>query len=458
MITQLGYRGDLSDRRALGDRLAETGLGAAACHAKAGLFARAVTVLNQWQSREALAGFFVPGRIEVLGKHTDYAGGRTMVAVTERGFVLVAAARADQVVRICDAATAEVAEFKLDAGLLPRHDHWSNYPMTVARRVARNFPGAGRGADIAFISDLPAAAGMSSSSAFMVATFLGLAEVNHLAARPEFLENIADLTDLADYLGTIENGQTFKGLVGDVGVGTFGGSEDHTAMLNARPNQVSQYSYAPVRFERTMALPEDYVFVLGFSGVVAAKTGTAREPYNRLSRRAARLAELWRAASGRHDPHLAAALASGPAAMGQFLELVEQGEPDEAEARALLGRLEHFVTENEQLLPAAGDALAEGDLRHFGELVDRSQLAAEKLLGNQIPQTVFLALSARAAGAVAASAFGAGFGGSVWALVDARQVDTFLEEWSETYRLQYPDESASARFFASAAGPAAFQL
>lgn len=458
MIAQLGYRGDLGDRRALGERLLATGLSAKACAAKAQLFAQAAAVVRQWSPQAPLAGFFVPGRIEVLGKHTDYAGGRTMVAATERGLALVAAARTDGQVRITDARSGQVAEFPLTAELAPRPGDWSNYPRTVARRVARNFPSARQGVDLAFASDLPPAAGMSSSSALIVGSFLALAEVNRLAATPEFLENVDDLTDLAGYLGTVENGQTFQALAGDQGVGTFGGSEDHTALLTAQPHRVSQYSYCPVRLERVLSLPEDYRFVLACSGVVAEKTGAAKDQYNRASQLAARLGELWRKATGRREPHLAAALASGPEAMGRLMQLVEQCEPDEAEAHALLARLEHFVTENEQLLPAAGDALAQGDLEQFGRLVDRSQLAAEKLLGNQIPQTVFLAISARAAGAVAASAFGAGFGGSVWALVQVRQLDRFVEEWAETYRQQYPDEARTAQFFSSAAGPAAFQL
>ena len=53
--------------------------------------------------------------------------------------------------------------------------------------------------------------------------------------------------------------------------------------------------------------------------------------------------------------------------------------------------------------------LPAGDLRAFGRLVDRSQQAAEQLLGNQVPETVFLAAAARRLGAAAASAFGAVF-------------------------------------------------
>ena len=109
--------------------------------------------------------WFVPGRLEVLGKHTDYAGGRSLLCAVERGFCIIASPRDDSQLRIVDAATTSVVSFEIDADLGPPGG-WANYPATVARRVARNFC-ATRGADIAFESDLPQAAGMSSSSALL---------------------------------------------------------------------------------------------------------------------------------------------------------------------------------------------------------------------------------------------------------------------------------------------------
>lgn len=458
MIRQLGFGGQWTSAEDLAHCLSASGLNPAACRAKAELFARAAQALRDLGATGPLSGFFVPGRIEILGKHTDYAGGHTIVATAERGFCLAARPRDDRRIRICDASCRETVEFDLEPDLVPRAGHWSNYPMTTARRIAGNFPGVDRGADIAFASDLPPAAGMSSSSAMMVATFLAIAEVNRLEDRPEYRENIHDLTDLAGYLGTVENGQTFGTLVGARGVGTFGGSEDHTAILNAVPGHVSQYSYCPVTPQRVIPIPAGYTFAIGSSGVAAEKTGAAMEKYNRASRLASTIAQRWRQATGRDDPHLAAALRSGPEAAGQLMQIVEGNGFDEAPAADLLARLEHFITENEQILPAAGDALAEGDLARFGQLVDRSQLAAEQLLGNQVPETVHLALSARAAGAVAASSFGAGFGGSVWALIEMSSAQAFLDEWSDAYRQHFPEHGPAAAFFITAAGPAAFGL
>ena len=62
-------------------------------------------------------------------------------------------------------------------------------------------------------------------------------------------------------------------------------------------------------------------------------------------------------------------------------------------------------------------------------LAEASQEDAERLLGNQVPETVALAALARSCGAFAATSFGAGFGGSVWALVDRADVDAVVRDW-----------------------------
>ena len=114
--------------------------------------------------------------------------------------------------------------------------------------------------------------------------------------------------------------------------------------------------------------------------------------------------------------------------------------------------------ENEEVIPAAGDALVNGQLDEFGQCVDRSQQAGEQLLGNQISETAYLAAAARKHGAVAASAFGAGFGGSVWAMVERGEVEAFLAAWRGAYQTEFPEQSDNARFFTTAAGPAMFRM
>ncbi|MGH7476047.1 MAG: galactokinase family protein [Longimicrobiales bacterium] len=407
---------------------------------------------------QPVCGFFVPGRIEVLGKHTDYAGGRSLLAAIERGFYLAVAGRADDRVILTDARAGQPIDFSLASDVQPGAHGWANYPMAVVRRVARNFPEALQGADIAFTSDLPPAAGMSSSSALVVATFLALSTVNRLPQTDAYRANLGSAEDLADYLSAVENGRPFHGLEGDRGVGTRGGSEDHTAILCARPGALTQYAFVPVRFERVVSMPVGYTFAIGCSGVRAEKTGSAREQYNRASRLMTVAAELWRDATGAHHSHVGAVLESGSDAAGRLREVLRSARHPEYSAHELRVRVDQFIAESHEIIPAAADALAAGALDAFGELVDRSQRLAERMLGNQTAETVYLARSARERGAAAASAFGGGFGGSVWALVEKERAARFLESWRSRYLDHFPDRSGDAEFFLTAPGPPARRL
>ena len=447
---------DAGGANALDERLALAGMSGEEVRRKSRMFARASAAL----ARRPTLRLWVPGRIEFLGKHTDYAGGRSLVCTVERGFVVVAAARDDRLVRITDAVSNEQVEIELSATLAPAAGTWANYAITVVRRIARNFPGPLRGADIAFVSDLPPAAGLSSSSALVVAMFLALADLNALGSHDEYRRAIADADDLAGYLGAVESGARFHTLEGDRGVGTFSGSQDQTAILCSRAGALVQYAFAPVRFERTVPLPQDHVFVIGVSGVLAEKTGAALDLYNRQARRVHALIDRWRLATGRDDVTLADILGSSPGALQRLRAIMrdQTGGSDGFDVSDLVTRLDQFAAEALEIIPAAGDALERGDLRALGELVDQSQRGAEVLLGNQVPETMHLTRSARSLGAVAASAFGAGFGGSVWALVRRDEVERFTACWEEHYLARFPAYAERATFFVTSAGPAAMTL
>jgi len=428
--------------------------------AKAALFADSLRSLGQVAGPACGEPYmvFVPGRIELLGKHTDYAGGRSVLAAVERGFCLTAAVRRDATIRVVDVSTGQKTAFEFSPDLMPTVGHWSNYPMTVARRLARNFDGPLRGADIALLSDLPPAAGMSSSSAMMIAVFKVLAHVNRLDQRAVYSRHLAAPADLAAYLATIENGQSFGPLAGDRGVGTFGGSEDHTAICCCQPGRLHVFSFCPVRLEQVIPLPADYILAIASSGVLAEKTGEAMAKYNRASRLVSALLELWNAHTGRQDRCLADAARCAIDAPRRLRQIVAENPHPTFDAASLLRRFEQFLGESERIIPAACAALARGDIDSFGHLVDQSQNLAEELLQNQAPQTIHLARAARQLGAAAASAFGAGFGGSVWAMVKANHADAFLPAWADDYRREYPDQAQHSCFFASGAGTGLIEL
>ncbi|MFB3852212.1 MAG: galactokinase family protein [Vicinamibacterales bacterium] len=446
---------------ALESALVSLGLSGPAANELAGIFEQvAAALLACGVARSRCRFLFVPGRIELLGKHTDYAGGRSLLCAIDHGICLMCAPRPDDVVDILDVGWREERVFSLDPALRPPSRDWSNYPMTTARRVARNFPAARHGTHIAFRSTLPPASGLSSSSALLTASFLAIAHVNRLEESPQWSQ-VTSLEDVAEYLGAVENGQSFRGLEGDRGVGTFGGSEDHTAMLCCRSGEFSMYSFSPVRRERQVSMPSGHVLAVAFSGVKAEKTGAAQARYNLASRAVEVILEQWRKASGRDDRSLAAAVRSSDDAPARIREAIARGNgspSDGLDADRLLSRFEQFVEESEYIVPRAALALAGHRLDDFGKFVDRSQHNAERLLGNQVPETVFLARTAREAGAVAASAFGAGFGGSVWAMLPAPAAPAFLDELAARYRAAFPHRADAARFFVTAPGPAASWL
>lgn len=386
------------------------------------------------------ARYHVPGRIEVLGKHTDYAGGRSLVCATEQGFAVEVAPRTDGMVRIIDAAAREVREFPAGPDLEPPRGDWANYPMTVVARLVRDFGPVLGGFDLGFAGDIPVAAGLSSSSALVVAVAQAAIDLYRLDHTDAYRATITSPEDLAGYLGAVENGRPFREFGATGGVGTLGGSQDHTAILCSASDALTQVRFDPVAVERRVPWPSGFRFVVASCGVTAEKTGAALERYNDLARMTERLG----------------ALVAGPrSTLGRAI--IDHGVTGLPADPRLARRLAQLAAECRWLIPGAVDALGRRDWARLGELVAASQHGAEIGLGNQIPETIALAESARRFGAVAASAFGAGFGGSVWAMVPAPEVESFMEEWSGEYRRGFPERS-SARFFSTRPAPAAGRL
>jgi galactokinase len=441
-------------------KLHAAGMSAGESAAKGMLLEKLTRRLREMRGRgdEHACAFFVPGRIEVLGKHTDYAGGRSIVCAMERGICLVADARADAQVRLLDWERKSEARVALDAEEKTARGDWSEYAAVVARRFSRDFPGSRIGADIVFASDLSRAAGMSSSSALIIGIFMAIAEVNSLAQSESYRAHIRSREDLAGYLAAVESGAEFAAFSGGRGVGTLGGSEDHVAILCSRAGFLKQYSYCPVKLEREIQAPKDFTFVIGSSGVKADKTGNALLAYNRISLAARKILDLWRSATGRSDGSLADALIANVDALERLRRIVSESGDAEFSSELLLKRFDQFVEESIAVVPAAAESFARMDLMAIGALVDRSQFLAEKMLGNQTAETIELARSARALGAAAASAFGAGFGGSVWALVSTSDAEEFRNKWAARYREKFPERVGASQFFITGAGPGLTQM
>jgi galactokinase len=367
--------------------------------------------------------WFVPGRLEVFGKHTDYAGGRSLVAAVPCGITVSAVATDDGCVSIEDVATGQQAVLSATG----RGDcyGWRRYVATVIRRLSSNFPGATLSTRLEISSDLPRAAGISSSSALVISVAEALIARSRIEQTEQWQHNVRTLEDRAAYFGCIENGASFGSLAGDEGVGTHGGSEDHAAIVISHAGHLQAFSFAPLQLMRRVSMPAGWTFAVASTGVRARKTGDAREAYNTAALLARLVAEAWRARCP-HDPRTLGQLAREHV---NFSDLSLTPE--------LQRRLDHFLAEDARASEAA-DAFARTDVAAIGTLAERSQHDAEHLLGNQVKETTELVDLARAQGAAAACGFGAGWGGSVWALVPTAEAAPFLDAWLRAYRERHP--------------------
>jgi galactokinase len=372
--------------------------------------------------------YFVPGRVELVGKHVDYAGGRSLTIATELAIHARATAIDKPVIRLSRGA----GEVAMDVALSPNTTatglRSSAYVTAVARRFARDFPYARKGVAVQLQSNLPTSAGLSSSTALVVTLAMAFVDANDLANDEHWRAAVPTPIAFAEYVAAIETGEAYGDFPIDGGVGVRGGAQDHVAIVCAEEGSAGQFKYLPAQLERRVSWPEDYVIAIGVSGVHATKTGNAQAAYNRLAD-AMRPNGGWKMEDGR-------------------------SKMDDASAEVLERRAQ-FREETDVIVPGVGDAIRDRDWSKLGSLVDRSQSLAETVLRNQVAETIHLARSAREHGAIAASAFGAGFGGAVWAMVQREEADRFLAAWRAEYERAFPGKRARAKWALTyPAGPA----
>src|SRR2546423_11093679 len=205
-----------------------------------------------------------PGRVNLIGEHIDYCGLPVLPMALRRSVRLAFQPRADCETRLVNrdprfAPSAFAVTERIAAA--PAGD-WGNYARAAAQAVAQRFPDL-RGVDALVESDLPIAAGLSSSSALVVAMALALLHANRMTAAP---------LELMELLGR-----------GERYVGTAGGGMDQAIILGARAGCASRIDFHPLRLTPT-AVPGDWQFIVAWSLVHAEKSGAARQAYNERTR------------------------------------------------------------------------------------------------------------------------------------------------------------------------------
>jgi galactokinase len=331
--------------------------------------------------------WFAPGRVNLIGEHTDYSDGFVLPIAIDRGVLVAAARRGDRRLRCWSAQEAGELDVELAALGPGGVEGWSAYPAGVAWALGQEGV-AGVGADLLVDGDVPAGAGLSSSAALECASALALADLAREgggAARP------ADPVELARLARRAE--------VEAVGVPC--GVMDQMASMLARAGHAL---FLDTRSLATEHLP----LALEPAGLRLLVIDT-RAPHRLVSG----------AYAERRTAVEAAARALGVAALRDAtVEQVEAaaeelGEP--GRRRAL-----HVVTENARVLRAV-ELLRSGKLDRLGPLLAASHASLRTDFEVSCPELDTAVDAAVDAGSVGARMTGAGFGGSALALVpDAR--------------------------------------
>jgi galactokinase len=267
--------------------------------------------------------------------------------------------------------------------------------------------GLERGIDAVIDSTVPVAAGLSSSSALVIATALALAGSNDLQPDP---------IELAELMAAAEQY-----------VGTRGGGMDQAISAGATAGCAARVEFTPLRLEH-VPVPADWRFVVAHSLVQAHKSGGAREGYNRR-----------RGETEEARAMVASHLSLPASEVASYRDLLDRVPGPEALAAGeaclqgdLLKRFRHVVTERERVTRAEV-AMRSAALTSFGMLMNGSHASLAEDYEVSIPELDELVGIAREAGAAGARLTGAGMGGCIVALCSGDNVNVVLQAIRERY-------------------------
>jgi len=348
-----------------------------------------------------------PGRVNLIGDHTDYNGLPVFPIAFQRAVYVVCRHRDDGRMRAVDVDPAFAPlDFAISENIPPGDaGSWGNYVRAAAQALARDGV-ISRGCDALVATDLPIAAGLSSSSALVIASALALLTIN---------QRNWDPLALADAMARAERY-----------VGTQGGGMDQAICLGAVLGHATVIEFNPLRLSH-VPVPDDWRIIVADSLVRAEKSGAARDHYNERGETChtalAAVAAHERLSDQVHS--YADLLSHRPAA--HWLALGER-----LLAAAPLRRYRHTITEGERVF-AAKSAMASADLDGFGRLMIESHasLAADYEVSR--PELDALVEIATDAGAAGARLTGAGFGGCVVALAHETNADAVLDALRTRY-------------------------
>lgn len=337
-----------------------------------------------------------PGRVNLIGEHTDYNEGFVFPVAIDRATYIAACPRSDRTVRVVSSDLNEEDAFSIDHIERSRRP-WHNYVrgVVLALRVAGH---SLSGADLLIASDVPRGSGLSSSAALEVAVGYAFQTLNHLNIPGKELALLAQ--------GAENNFVGVQCGIMDQLIAVLGRA-NHALLIDCR-----DLSY------RTVPLPPSVAVVVCDSHIPRTLAASAYNQRRQECDMAVQLLQQWypgiRALRDVSEDQFAAHCEALP-------------EPVRSRAR-------HVVSENRRTLQGA-EALEHGDVVAFGRLMNESHASLRDDYQVSLPDVDLLVETAqRLPGCYGSRLTGAGFGGCTVSLVERSDVETFSRDLLQAYR------------------------
>ena len=351
--------------------------------------------------KDAEQQFFAPGRVNLIGEHTDYNGGNVFPCAIDKGTYGLVSKRADRTFRMYSENFADlgVMEFTLDELVNDKKHDWANYPKGVIKMFVEEGFKIDSGFDFLVSGNIPNGAGLSSSASIEMLTGIVLKDLFHLSIDPIAMALLGKKVENL-FIGVN------SGIMDQFAVAM--GKKDHAILLDCN---TLKYDYVPV-------VLKDEVIVIANTN---KRRGLADSKYNE------RRAEC--------DEALAELQTELPIkALGELSIEEFEANKDLIKSPIRQKRAKHAVYENQRTLKAQKE-LSAGNLAEFGKLMNQSHISLRddyEVTGVELD--TLAALAWEQPGVVGSRMTGAGFGGCTVSIVKKDKVDDFIKNVGEAYK------------------------
>ena len=350
---------------------------------------------------EAESKFFSPGRVNLIGEHTDYNGGHVFPCAIHKGTYALVKKRDDKKFRMYSEnfENLGIIEFLLDNLVNEKKHKWVNYPKGVVKMFIEAGYKIDSGFDVLFYGNIPNGSGLSSSASIEIVTSIILKDLYNLDI---------DMVEMVKLSQKAENQfiGVNSGIMDQFAVGM--GKKDNAILLDCN---TLKYSYAPV-------ILKDEVLVIGNTN---KKRGLADSKYNE---RRAECEEALKDLQKELDIQ----------SLGELS--VEEFNKSEKLIKNEINRkrAKHAVYENQRTIKAQKE-LMEGNLEEFGRLMNESHVSLRddyEVTGIELDTMVEIAWNQE--GVIGSRMTGAGFGGCTISIVKKDAMDKFIENVGKEYK------------------------